>query len=81
MVSRNGIAPSCWLLSTVNLMAGSTLLLCSRKVCLCSSCWMTKVSSTDFSHNLGGGVVEVLWAVLSKCSVYKLATMGLTRAL
>ena len=47
MVSRSGMAPSCLLFSTVNLMAGSTLLICSRKFYLCSFCWKTKVSSTS----------------------------------
>ena len=68
MVSRNGIAPSCWLFSTVNLMAGSTLLICSRKFCLYPSCWMTKLSSTYLSQSLGV-VVAVLRAVLSKYSM------------
>ena len=31
MVSRNGMAPSCLLFSTVNVMAGSKLLICSKK--------------------------------------------------
>ena len=65
MVSRNGITPYFWLLSTVNVMAGSTLLICSRMFCLCSSCWMTKCHPY-LSHSLG--VVAVLGTVLSKCS-------------
>ena len=55
MGSRNGIAPSSLLFSTVTLMVGSTLLICSRKICLCSSCWMTKVSSIYLNQSLGGG--------------------------
>ena len=77
MVPRNGKAPSCWLFSTVNMMAGSMLFICSRRLCLCSSCLMTKVSSTYLSQSLGA-VVAVLRAVLSKCSMWRLATMGLT---
>ena len=73
MVSRNGIAPSCWLFSTLILMAGSTLLIRSRKFCLCSSHWMTiHISKPKL------GVVAVLRATLLKCSMYGLATMGLT---
>ena len=58
-------------------MVRLTLLICSRKVCLYPSCWMTNVSSTYLIHSLGG--VEALWrAFLSKCSIYKLANMELT---
>ena len=58
-------------------MAGSTLLICPRRVCLCPSCWMTNVSSTYLIHSLG--VVAVLRVFLLKCFMYKLATMGLMR--
>ena len=52
-VSKKGMAPSCLVSSTVNFMAGSTLLMCSRKFCLFSSFWITKVSCTYCSHSLG----------------------------
>ena len=55
MVSKKGMAPSSLLFSTVNCMARSTLLMCCRKFCLFSSFWVTKVSSTYWCHNLGGG--------------------------
>ena len=54
-VSKKGMDPSSLLSSTVNLMAGSTLLMCWRKPCLLASLWMTKVSSTYLHQNLGGG--------------------------
>ena len=76
IASRKGIAQSCWLFSTVNLMAESILLKCSRKLCLCSSCWMAKVSSTYLRQSMG--VLADLSVVLSKCSMCMLATMGLT---
>ena len=43
IVSKKGMEPSSLLSSTVNLMAGSTLLMCCRKLCLLASLWMTKV--------------------------------------
>ena len=52
-VSRKGMDPSSLLSSTVNRMAGSTLLMCWRKFCLLASMWMTKVSSTNLCQNLG----------------------------
>ena len=55
IVSKKGMDPSSLLSSTVNLIAGSTLLMCWRKSCLLASLWMTKVSSTYLCHNLGGG--------------------------
>ena len=54
MVSKNGMAPSSLVSSTVSLMAGSTLLMHSRKFCLCSFYWMIKVSSTYLNQILGG---------------------------
>ena len=54
IVSKKGMEPSSLLSSTVNLMAGSTLLMCCRKPCLLASLWMTKVSSTYLHQNLGG---------------------------
>ena len=54
VVSKKGMDPSSLLSSTVNLMAGSTLLMCWRKPCLLTSLWMTKVSSTNLCQNLGG---------------------------
>ena len=56
MVSKKGMEPSSLLSSTVNLMAGSTLLMCWRKPCLLASLQITKVSSTNLHQNLGGGV-------------------------
>ena len=56
MVSKKGMEPSSLLSSTVNFMAGSTLLMCCRKSCLLTSLWMTKVSSTNLCQNLGGGM-------------------------
>ena len=47
--SRKGIAPFPWLPSTVNLIAGSMLLICSRNPCLWACCWKTNVSSTYFT--------------------------------
>ena len=55
IVSKKGMGPSSLLSSTVNLMAGSTLLMCWRKPCLLASLWMTKVLSTYLHQNLGGG--------------------------
>ena len=55
IVSKKGMDPSSLLSSTVNLMAGLTLLVCWRKPCLLASLWMTKVSSTYLHQNLGGG--------------------------
>ena len=65
MVSKKGMAPSSLLVSTVNWMAGLTLLMCWRK-CV----------STYLHQNLGVGAV--LRAYCSKYSIYKLATIGLT---
>ena len=53
-VSRKGIAPFTWFPSTVNLIAGSILLIWSRNPCLCACCWMTQVSSTNLNHAQGG---------------------------
>ena len=55
IVSKKGMDPSSLLSSTVNLIAGSTLLMCWRKPCLLASLWMTKVSSTYLHQNLGMG--------------------------
>ena len=55
IVSEKGMEPSSLLSSTVNFMAGSTLLMCWRKSCLLTSLWMTKLSSTNLCQNLGGG--------------------------
>ena len=54
MLSKKGMAPSPLLFSTVNCMAGSTLLMCCRKFCLFTSFWMKKVSSTNLHLSLGG---------------------------
>ena len=65
IVSKKGMDPSSLLSSTVNLMAGSTLLMCWRKPCLLVSLWMTKVSSTYLHQNLGGGEQYLELFVLS----------------
>ena len=52
-VSRNGIASFPLVPSTVNLIAGSMLLIWSRNACLWACCWMTHVSSTNLYHNWG----------------------------
>ena len=52
--SRWAIAPFPWSPSTVNLIAGSMLLIWSRNACLWACCWMTTVSSTDLNQCLGG---------------------------
>ena len=63
MVSRKGIAQSSLLFSTVNCMARSTL--SWRTICLYSSFWMTKVSSTYQHQSLGGRqCLELLLKVL-----------------
>ena len=76
-VSRKGIAPFSWLPLTVNFIAGSILFIWSRKSCLWACCWMTQVSSTNLYQNLGGWEAD-LSASLSKCSMHKFATIGLT---
>ena len=55
MVSKKGMASSSLLFSTVNWMAGSTLLMCCMKSCSWISFWMTNVSSTYLHQNLGVG--------------------------
>ena len=58
-VSRKGMAPFPWLPSTVNLVAGAMLLICSMNACLWTCCWMTKVSSTYLNQCLRvGGRLE-----------------------
>ena len=75
-VSRKGMPPFPWVPSTVNVIAGSMLLICSRNSCLWVLCWVTHVSSTNLNQNLGGLEADQR-ASLSKCSMYRLATMGL----
>ena len=48
MVSKEGMAASSLLSFTVNIMAGSALVMSSRKFCLCFSFWMTH----DTAHKL-----------------------------
>ena len=48
------MAPFSWLLSAVNLMAESNLLIHSRKVCFCPSCWMTNCVIHILILGLGG---------------------------
>ena len=55
MVSKKGMEPSSLLSSTVNSIAGPTLLMCWGKSCLLTSLWMTKVSSTNLHQNLEDG--------------------------
>ena len=76
-VSRNGIAPFPWVPSTVNLIAGSMLLIWFRNASLWACCWMTYVSSTNLYHTWEGLITD-LRAFLSKCSMYRLVTMGVT---
>ena len=64
-VSRKGIAPFAWFPSTVNLIAGSMLLIWSRNPCLCACCWMTQVSSTKLNH---------AWGVNSRCNSFSFKT-------
>ena len=75
IVSKKGMEPSSLLSSTVNFMAGSTLLMCWRKSCLLTSLWMTKVSSTNLCQNLEGGVA-VLRDICSKYSSVKVCYYG-----
>ena len=76
IVSKKGMAPSSLLFSTVNWMAGSTLLMCCRKSCLWISLWMKNVSSTYLHQNLEvGSNTESLF---SKYSIHRLATIELT---
>ena len=75
MVSKKGMDPSSLLSSTVNFIAGSTLLMCWRKPCLLTSLWITKVSSTNLCQNLGVGLGTVCRAFCSKYSMQRLATM------
>ena len=77
MVSKKAMGPASLLFFTVNWMARSTLLMCCRKSCLWIALWMTNVSSTYLHQNLGVGVV--LRAFCTKYSIYRLATIGLTR--
>ena len=58
----NSMTPSCLLFSTVNLMAWSKLLICSLKFYLCSSNWMTKVSSTYLNQKPGGSGSSESWS-------------------
>ena len=75
-VSRKGMAPFHWVPFTVNLIAGSILLMWSRNACLWACCWMTHVINKP-TPNLGGLEAD-LRTFLSKCSMYRLATIGLT---
>ena len=69
IVSKKGMEPSSLLSSTVNLMAGSTLFMCWRKLCLLASLWMTKVSLTYLPQNLGGGGQYLELFVLSTACI------------
>ena len=76
-VSRNGMEPSCLVSSVVKLMEGSTELMCCKNSSFCDCCIMTKVSSTNLFHNLGGFTADVR-ALCSKDSIFKFAAIGLT---
>ena len=76
-VLRKGIAPLPWVPSTVNLIAGSMLLMWFRNAWFGACFWMTLVSSTNWYHTWGGLIADAR-AFLSKHSIYRLATMGLT---
>ena len=52
-MSRKGMLPFPWVPSTVNVIAGSILLICSRNSCLWILCWMIQVSSTYLNQNRG----------------------------
>ena len=52
-VSRKGIPPFPWEPSTVNLIAGSMLLICFRNSCVWILCLMSHVSSTNLYQYLG----------------------------
>ena len=77
-MSRKGMSPLPWVPLTVNLIAGSMLLICSRNSCIWVLCWMTHVSPTNLYQTLQGFEADQR-ASLSKCSMYRLGTMGLTR--
>ena len=62
--------------SVVNCMCGSMELMCCKNCWLCSAYWMTKVSFTYLCQRLGG-LVAVLMALDSNCSINRLAMMGL----
>ena len=55
-------------------MWGPMELMCWRNWWLCSTCWMTKVSSTYLSHSLGGLGAEVM--VLDSNSSRNMLAMG-----
>ena len=76
-VLRKGVASFSWLPSTVNFILGFILFIWSRKSCLWACCWMTQVSSKNLYQNLEGWEAD-LRASPSKCSIYRLATIGLT---
>ena len=76
-VSRKGRDPSALVFSAVNWIFSSILFKCWKNSSLCAVFWMTKVSSTYLFQRLGGcGAVSR--ALVSKCSIYMFATMGLS---
>ena len=75
-VSRKGMDPSTLLSSIVNWIFSSMELIWLMKLSFWVFLMMTKVSSTNLLHKLGG-VGHVLIAFSSNASMYKLAIMGL----
>ena len=74
-VSKNGIEPSGHVSSTVNLMDWSMLLMCLRKLSLCSVCCTMKVWSTYLLHALGR-FSTVLRALQNVPCTYKMGLNG-----
>ena len=75
-VSRKGIELSLVGGFRVNWMCGSMELMCCRIWLLCSTSWMTKLSSTYLSHNHGGWVAALM-TLISINSMNRLGSMGL----
>ena len=76
-VSRKGSDPSALVFSAVNWIFSSIPFKCWKNSSLYAVSRMTKVSSTNLFQRLGGcGAVSR--ALVSKCSIYILATMGLS---
>ena len=72
-LSQKGIEPLSLGFSVVNWICAPMEFMCWRNCWLCSACWMTKVSCTYLSHNLGG-LGPVLMALVSNSSMIWLAT-------
>ena len=74
--SRNGMEPSDLASSFVNWMFGSREFRCCRKLSICDDFMMVKVSSTNLLQNDGGFCADCM-ALVSRSSIYRLATIGL----